>query len=57
MRNLDDGRVEAAAAGERDAMERFERAIRHGPLGARVDSVVVDDTFPMSGHASGFHIR
>jgi len=57
VRNLDDGRVETAAAGDRDAMERFERAIRQGPSGARVDRVVVDDTFPMSEHASGFHIR
>jgi acylphosphatase len=57
VRNLDDGRVEAAAAGERDAMERFERALRLGPSSARIDSVVVDDTFPMSDHASGFHIR
>ena len=57
VRNLDDGRVETAAAGDKDAMERFERAIRLGPSSARVEHVVVDDTFPMSEHASGFHIR
>ena len=58
VRNLDDGRVEAAAAGEPDAMERFERAIRQGPPGARVDHVAVDETFPMgSTSQSGFHIR
>jgi acylphosphatase len=57
VRNLDDGRVETAAAGDADAMERFERALRHGPSSARIDNVVVDDTFPMSDHASGFHIR
>ena len=57
VRNLDDGRVETAALGDKDALERFERAIREGPSGARVDSVVVDDTFPMSDRASGFHIR
>jgi len=56
VRNLDDGRVETAAAGEPDALERFERAIRQGPAGARVDHVTVDDTFPMAGGA-GFHIR
>jgi acylphosphatase len=56
-RNLDDGRVETAAIGDVDAMERFERAIRQGPPGARVDSVAVDDAFPMSEHAKGFHIR
>ena len=56
VRNLDDGRVETAAAGEADAMERFERAIRQGPAGARIDHVAVDETFPMAG-ATGFHIR
>ena len=57
VRNLDDGRVETAALGDKDAMERFERALRQGPSSAQVDTVVVDDTFPMSDHASGFHIR
>ena len=57
VRNLDDGRVETAAIGEDAAMDRFERAIRQGPPGARVDAVTVDDTFPMSEHAKGFHIR
>jgi acylphosphatase len=56
VRNLDDGRVETAAAGEPDALERFEGAIRQGPAGARVDHVTVDDTFPMAG-GTGFHIR
>ena len=56
VRNLDDGRVETAAAGDADAMERFERAIRQGPAGARVDHVTVDETFPMTSQA-GFHIR
>ena len=57
VRNLDDGRVETAAAGAPDAMERFERAIRHGSPAARVDGVVMDDAFPMSDHPKGFHIR
>ena len=57
VRNLEDGRVETAAAGDADAMERFERALRLGPSGARVDAVAVDATFPMSEHATGFHIR
>ena len=55
VRNLPDGRVEAAAEGEADAIERFERAIRHGPPGARVDAVVVDDTMP-SGRDTGFTV-
>ena len=59
VRNLDDGRVETAGAGESDAMERFERAIRQGPPAARVDRVDVDETFPMSTADTmlGFHIR
>ena len=59
VRNLDDGRVEAVAAGDAEAIKRFERAIRQGPPGARVDHVQVDDTFPLgtiSGQ-TGFHIR
>ncbi len=56
VRNLEDGRVETASAGDGDALERFERAIRQGPPGARVDGVVVDDTFPMAS-TTGFHIR
>ena len=56
VRNLEDGRVEIAASGLADAMDRFERAIRQGPPGARVDHVQVDETFPMAGQ-TGFHIR
>jgi acylphosphatase len=56
VRNLDDGRLETAAAGEADAMERFERALREGPPGSRVDQVTVDDTFPL-GTMTSFHIR
>ena len=55
VRNLPDGRVEAAAEGEADAVERFERAVRHGPPGARVDAVDVDDTVP-SGRDTGFTV-
>ena len=56
VRNLDDGRVETAAAGDPGAMERFERAIRQGPPASRVDHVMVDDGYPMVGQ-NGFHIR
>lgn len=55
-RNLPDGRVEAYVEGDRDAVERFERAIRRGPSGARVEAVEVVAAAP-SGHASGFSIR
>ena len=46
VRNLPDGRVEAAAEGDADAIERFERALRHGPPGARVERVDVDAAVP-----------
>ena len=39
VRNQHDGSVEIVAEGEMDAMLRFERAVRHGPSGARVDEI------------------
>ncbi len=54
--NRPDGRVEIAVEGDAEAVERFERHIRHGPAGARVDDVQVDDTTP-SGRDSSFTIR
>jgi acylphosphatase len=56
VRNLPDGRVEAAAEGELDAVDRFEGQLRHGPRGARVDHVEVEDTVPDGRHA-GFSVR
>jgi acylphosphatase len=56
VRNLPDGRVEAAAEGEAVAIERFERALRHGPPGARVEGVDVDEEMP-AGREPGFSIR
>lgn len=56
VRNLPDGRVEAHVEGDADAVERFERAIRRGPPGSRVDAVEVTAVLP-SGHATGFSIR
>ena len=56
VRNLPDGRVEIAAEGDRDALERFERHVRHGPPGARVDEIDVNDEEP-SGRPTGFAIR
>jgi acylphosphatase len=53
VRNLPDGRVEAFADGDADALERFERHVRHGPPSARVEHVEVDETTP-SGRATGF---
>jgi acylphosphatase len=55
-RNLPDGRVEISAEGDREALDRFEHAVRHGPPGARVDDVECTDT-GASGHDSGFSVR
>jgi acylphosphatase len=56
VRNLPDGGVEAAAEGEAEALERFERAIRHGPPGARVDRVDVHDAVP-GARDTGFIVK
>ena len=56
VRNLPDGRVEALAEGDADALERFERAVRHGPPGARVDEVEVEAGVP-SGRETGFSVK
>ena len=52
VRNLPDGRVEALAEGDADALQRFERQVRHGPPAAQVEHVEVEETVP-SGRASG----
>ena len=46
VRNLPDGRVEASAEGEADAVARFEQALRHGPRGARVEQLEIEHTVP-----------
>ena len=56
IRNLPDGRVEAQAEGEGEAVDRFEGQLRQGPRGARVDHVEVEDTVP-EGRQVGFTIR
>src|SRR5690606_13252436 len=55
VRNLDDGTVEVVASGDRDALERFERQVRQGPPGARVDHVLVEPAPP--GGATDFRIH
>ena len=56
MRNLPEGAVEIQAHGDSDALTRFERAIRRGPAGARVDDVLVDPA-PPSERRYGFRIE
>lgn len=54
--NLPDGRVEVTAEGESESLDRFERLIRRGPRGARVDTVEVLEDVP--GHRGpGFRVR
>ena len=56
VRNRQDGVVEAFAEGEREAVDRFERAISQGPPLARVDDFEVE-TLPPAGTHGGFEIR
>lgn len=56
VRNLPDGRVEISAEGEAEALERFERLVRHGPPGARVEQVDVTDA-GASGSDTGFFVH
>jgi acylphosphatase len=55
VRNLVDGRLEAAAEGDADAMDRFEQALRHGPPGARVERLEIEHTVP-NQQDTGFEI-
>ena len=56
VKNRPDGCVEIAAEGDAEALERFERHIRHGPPGARVEHVEVEAEVP-TGRTIGFSIR
>ncbi len=56
VRNLPNGRVEASAEGDAEAVDRFEARLHHGPAGARVDRVEVEDTVP-TGRDAGFTVR
>lgn len=55
VRNRPDGSVEVAAEGEAEAIDRFEHAVRHGPRGARVERVDVNEDVPTG--SAGFTIR
>jgi len=53
--NRSDGAVEAVFEGEPDAVERLVDFCRHGPRGAQVDSVDVEEEAPEA--LSGFAVR
>jgi acylphosphatase len=56
VRNLEDGRVEIQAEGERESLGRFEHHIKHGPPRAQVDGVESTD-IGVTGHDTGFSVR
>ena len=56
VRNQEDGRVEAVIEGDEEAVERMERALRRGPAGAEIESVIVEPMTP-AGRPIGFSIR
>ena len=55
VRNLPDGRVEAAFEGPDDAVDGMVGWTRHGPTYARVSGVEVSDEAPAGD--TGFDIR
>lgn len=54
-RNRDDGAVEIEVEGDREAVDRFERLMRQGPAGSRVESVEAVELRPQG--LVGFEIR
>ena len=56
IRNLPDGRVEALAEGDLEAVERFGRQLARGPGGARVDRIDTAEETP-DGRVRHFEIR
>lgn len=56
VRNLSSGQVEVVAEGDRRLMEKFLKALREGPRGARVTGVSVTWQVPRGRHAD-FSVR
>jgi len=56
VRNLADGRVEAVGQGDREAMDRFQRALRQGPPLSKVLGITVEEVAPLDA-AGGFVVR
>ncbi|MBO0721322.1 MAG: acylphosphatase [Blastocatellia bacterium] len=55
VRNLEDGRVEVIAEGEREAMEEFKKDLATGPALANV--MDIDETdLPVTNRFRDFHI-
>jgi acylphosphatase len=56
VRNLGDGRVEAFAQGDADALARFEARVRQGPSMSRVVGVDIVEELPTFA-AADFAVR
>ncbi len=56
VKNRPDGRVELAAAGTREALDKLAAAVRAGPRGARIEDVRVVPAVPESDCESPFRI-
>ena len=56
VRNTPDGKVELAAAGSREALDKLNAAVRAGPRGARIEGVRVLPSVPASDCESPFTI-
>ena len=56
VRNLRDGRVEAVASGEPEAIEAFVSQMRQGPRAAQVSGLEASE-IQMDGQLDGFEIR
>jgi acylphosphatase len=54
VRNRPDRTVEIEAHGDAEAVLRFEMAVRRGPIGARIDDVLVEPAPPAAHY--GFSI-
>ncbi len=55
VRNCADGSVESHVEGAGDAVDRMIECLSHGPSGARVDDVQVEEAAPEN--RSGFEVR
>jgi len=57
VRNLPDGSVQLEAEGPLDRLDDLLLALRRGPVGSRVESVLEDGWQEVEGGERGFEIR